>query len=60
MKGMRHRHDRDDADQALEYGLKYNAMVEAGPVVGDEVTITIDLEIGRPTPPGTATARFAA
>ena len=28
----------------LEYGLKYNSMVEAGPVVGDEVTITIDLE----------------
>jgi polyisoprenoid-binding protein YceI len=37
----------------LEYGLKYNAMVEAGPVVGDEVTITLDVEIGRPTPPGT-------
>jgi polyisoprenoid-binding protein YceI len=36
----------------LDYGLKYNAMVEAGPVVGDEVTITIDLEVGRPTPPG--------
>jgi polyisoprenoid-binding protein YceI len=35
----------------LEYGLKYNAMVEAGPVVGDDVTITIDVEIGRPTPP---------
>jgi polyisoprenoid-binding protein YceI len=35
----------------LEYGLKYNAMVEAGPVVGDEVTITIDIEIGRPSPP---------
>ena len=38
----------------LEYGLKYNSMVEAGPVVGDEVTITIDLEIGRPSAPGTA------
>jgi polyisoprenoid-binding protein YceI len=37
----------------LEYGLKYNAMVEAGPVVGDEVTITLDIEAGRPTPPGT-------
>ena len=37
----------------LEYGLKYNAIVEAGPVVGDEVTITIDVEIGRPTAPGT-------
>lgn len=36
----------------LDYGLKYNAMVEAGPVVGDEVTITIDLEVGRQTPPG--------
>jgi polyisoprenoid-binding protein YceI len=35
-----------------DYGLTYNAMVEAGPVVGDEVTVTIDLEIGRPTPPG--------
>jgi len=38
----------------LEYGLKYNAMIEAGPVVGDEVTITIDLEIGRVSAPGTA------
>ena len=38
----------------LEYGLKYNSMVEAGPVVSDEVTITIDLEVNRPTPPGTA------
>ncbi len=38
----------------LEYGLRYNSMVEAGPVVGDEVTITIDIEIARPTPPGTA------
>ena len=37
----------------LEYGLKYNNMVEAGPVVGDEVTITIDIEAGRPTAPGT-------
>jgi polyisoprenoid-binding protein YceI len=37
----------------LEYGLKYNAMVEAGPVVGDEVTITLDIEAGRPSPPGT-------
>jgi polyisoprenoid-binding protein YceI len=38
----------------LEYGLKYNSMVEAGPVVGDEVTITIDLELTRPAAPGTA------
>jgi polyisoprenoid-binding protein YceI len=39
----------------LEYGLKYNSMVEAGPVVGDEVTITIDLELTRPTPAGAST-----
>jgi polyisoprenoid-binding protein YceI len=31
----------------FDYGLKYNSMVEAGPVVGDEVTITIDVELGR-------------
>ena len=46
-----------------EYGLKYNAMVEAGPVVGDEVTITIDLEIGRPSTPApddAAQLEFAA
>ncbi len=38
----------------LDYGLKYNEMVEAVPVVGDEVTITIDLELARPSAPGTA------
>lgn len=37
-----------------EYGLKYSNMVEAGPVVGDEVTITIDIEATRPNAPGTA------
>jgi len=31
----------------LEYGLKWNSMIEAGPVVSDEVTITIDLELTR-------------
>jgi polyisoprenoid-binding protein YceI len=36
----------------LEYGLKYNNMIEAGPVVSDEVTITIDLQLTRPSPPG--------
>ena len=36
----------------LEYGLKWNSMVEAGPVVSDEVTITIDLELTRPSLPG--------
>jgi len=36
----------------LEYGLKYNSMVEAGPVVGDDVSITIDIEATRPAAPG--------
>ena len=35
----------------LEYGLKWNSMVEAGPVVSDQVNITIDLELTRPAPP---------
>jgi polyisoprenoid-binding protein YceI len=35
----------------LEYGLKWNSMVEAGPVVSDQVTITLDLEVTRPAPP---------
>ena len=38
----------------FDYGLKYNEMVESAPVVSDDVTITIDIEIGRPTPPGAA------
>jgi polyisoprenoid-binding protein YceI len=37
----------------LDYGLKWNAMVEAGPVVSDEVKITIDIEANRPGSPGT-------
>ena len=37
----------------LEYGLKWNSMIEAGPVVSDEVAITIDLELTRPSLPGT-------
>jgi polyisoprenoid-binding protein YceI len=32
----------------LDYGLKWNNMVEAGPVVSNEVTVTIDLEANRP------------
>lgn len=36
----------------LEYGLKWNSMIEAGPVVSDEVSITIDLELVRPAAPG--------
>jgi polyisoprenoid-binding protein YceI len=35
----------------LEYGLKWNSMVEAGPVVSDQVQITVDLEVTRPAPP---------
>jgi polyisoprenoid-binding protein YceI len=35
-----------------DYGLNYNSMVEAGPVVGDEVTITIDIQARRPSAPG--------
>ena len=35
----------------LEYGLKWNSMIEAGPVVSDDVTITIDLELTRPALP---------
>lgn len=31
-----------------EYGLKWNKMVEAGPVVGDEVKIEIEAEIVQP------------
>jgi polyisoprenoid-binding protein YceI len=38
----------------MEYGLKWNNMVEAGPVVSDEVRITVDIEATRPAPPGTA------
>jgi polyisoprenoid-binding protein YceI len=36
----------------LEYGLKWNQLIETGPVVGDEVTVTIDLEVVRPALPG--------
>ncbi len=36
-----------------EFGVLWNNMIEAMPVVGDEVTVTIDLELQRPTPPGT-------
>lgn len=36
----------------LEYGLKWNNMIEAGPVVSDDVTVTIDIQATRPTAPG--------
>ena len=29
------------------FGLNYNDLIEAGPVVGDEVTVTIDLELNK-------------
>jgi polyisoprenoid-binding protein YceI len=35
-----------------EFGVLWNNMIEMMPVVGDEVTVTIDLELGRPALPG--------
>ena len=35
-----------------EFGVLWNNMIESLPVVGDEVTVTIDLELNRPTAPG--------
>jgi polyisoprenoid-binding protein YceI len=37
-----------------EFGVLWNNLIETLPVVGDEVTVTIDLELGRPAAPGTA------
>ena len=34
------------------FGVLWNNLIEMMPVVGDEVTVTIDLELGRPAPPG--------
>lgn len=34
------------------FGVLWNNMIETMPVVGDEVTVTIDLELTRPPPPG--------
>ena len=28
-----------------EFGLTWNKLIEAGPAVGDEVTITLDIEV---------------
>jgi polyisoprenoid-binding protein YceI len=36
-----------------EFGVLWNNMIESLPVVGDEVTVTIDLELNRPAAPGT-------
>jgi len=30
-----------------DFGLNYNNLIEAGPVVGDELTVTIDLELNK-------------
>jgi polyisoprenoid-binding protein YceI len=35
-----------------EFGVLWNNLIETMPVVGDEVTITIDLELNRPALPG--------
>jgi polyisoprenoid-binding protein YceI len=34
------------------FGVLWNRMIESMPVVGDEVTVTIDLELNRPAMPG--------
>lgn len=39
------------------FGVLWNNMIEAMPVVGDEVTVTIDLELNRPALPGTTSAQ---
>jgi polyisoprenoid-binding protein YceI len=36
-----------------QFGVLWNRMIEAMPVVSDEVQVTIDLELARPAPPGT-------
>ena len=38
-----------------EFGITWNRMIESLPVVGDEVTVTIDLELNRPAMPGATT-----
>jgi polyisoprenoid-binding protein YceI len=39
------------------FGVLWNRMIEAMPVVSDEVTVTIDLELNRPALPGTTGAQ---
>jgi polyisoprenoid-binding protein YceI len=36
-----------------DFGILYNRMIEALPVVSDEVQVTIDLQLNRPALPGT-------
>jgi polyisoprenoid-binding protein YceI len=31
-----------------DFGLQYNALIEAGPVVGDQIQVTIDVEANKP------------
>lgn len=38
------------------FGVLWNRMIEALPVVGDEVTVTIDLQLNRPALPGSSTS----
>jgi len=38
-----------------DYGLTWNKLVEAGPAVGDEVTLTLDLEAVKDEPKGAGT-----
>ncbi len=38
-----------------EFGITYNRLIESLPVVGDEVLVTIDLELMRPALPGSTT-----
>jgi polyisoprenoid-binding protein YceI len=42
-----------------EFGLTYGKMVEAGPVIGDEVTIQIDAELIKQAPKSQASAEGA-
>jgi polyisoprenoid-binding protein YceI len=38
-----------------EFGILWNRMIETLPVVGDEITITIDIQLVRPEPPASGT-----
>ena len=40
-----------------EFGILWNNLIESMPVVGDEVTVTIDLELNRPAMPGATSAQ---
>jgi polyisoprenoid-binding protein YceI len=40
-----------------DFGLQYNRMVEAAPVVGDEIQVQIDIEANKPPPAQSGTAK---